>query len=370
ATFIPEIPYTLIEVLTSPGAVVYDPFAGIGTTLFQALLLGRLPVGSEICTVSVWLIKSFWTLLNPRTNLMQVANDLSGVETSYDADIKYCRRLTKSEVLVDRLRPWFNPEPFNQLMYLRAYEDKLRSAATKAAMRIALSATLKAVCAQDEGWGCIADNVLPKPDQVKKPRNALERFRRNMNLLLRDMGEIQARLPALAKDFLRDCSVEDQIKRLDVRRGEFPKDETVDLVVTSPPYPNMTDYSTSQRLSYYLLGKDPGQDLPEELGARRRRFSASAIEDYRTGMRAALEVICRKLKPGGYICLVMPKFNADNHNNTIRKQVVQECLGFLHTNGCTLEQELSRILPKRRRHHNQKWISLEKESIHVFRKLQ
>lgn len=369
ATFIPEIPYTLIEVLTSPGAVVYDPFAGIGTTLFQALLLGRCPIGSEICTVSVYLMKSFWTLLDPRTNLVQVVSDLRDIETSYDADIDYCRRLTRSEVLVDRLRPWFNPEPFNQLMYLRTHEDKLRSSAAKAAMRIALSATLKAVCAQDEGWGCIADNVLPKPPQLRKPRHALERFRRNINLLLRDIGLMQARLPELAKDFQRAHCVDDQIKRFDVRDGEFPENESVDLVVTSPPYPNMTDYSTSQRLSYYLLGKDPGQDLPEELGARRRRFTPGAIENYRTGMRRALEVICRKLKPGGYICLVMPKFNADNHNNTVRKQVVQECLGFLYTNGCTLEQELSRILPKRRRHHNQKWISLEKESIHVFRKL-
>ena len=43
ATFIPEIPFTLIEVLTKPGALVYDPFAGIGTTFFQACLLYTSP---------------------------------------------------------------------------------------------------------------------------------------------------------------------------------------------------------------------------------------------------------------------------------------------------------------------------------------
>ena len=32
ATFVPEIPYSLIEVLSVPGQVVFDPFGGIGTT--------------------------------------------------------------------------------------------------------------------------------------------------------------------------------------------------------------------------------------------------------------------------------------------------------------------------------------------------
>lgn len=368
ATFIPEIPYTLIEVLTSPGAVVYDPFGGIGTTLFQSLLLGRTPVTNEICSVSVRLMKSFWTLLEPRTNLTNVASDLVRLEASYDADVDYSRRVAKSEVLVERLRPWFHPETFNEMMYLAAYEKKMSSAGTKSAMWIALSSSLKAVCAQDEGWGCIADNVLPKGAQLKKRRPGLERFRRNINLLMRDLVQLKATLPQITHDLLRDSAVDHHIRRIDVRLGEFPGDETVDMVLTSPPYPNMTDYSTSQRLSYYWLGRDPSEDLPVELGARRRRFTPGAIESYRDGMKEAVSAICRKLRPGGYACLVMPKFNADNHNNTVRREVVQECLGFLYANGCTLEQELSRILPTRRRHHNQKWTSLEKESIHVFRK--
>ena len=33
ATFIPEIPYALIEILSQKGDVVLDPFGGIGTTL-------------------------------------------------------------------------------------------------------------------------------------------------------------------------------------------------------------------------------------------------------------------------------------------------------------------------------------------------
>ena len=54
-------------------------------------------------------------------------------------------------------------------------------------------------------------------------------------------------------------------------------DNSVDLVITSPPYPNMTDYVTSQRLSYYFLGlgladKSRLKDLDLEIGPRIRRL--------------------------------------------------------------------------------------------------
>lgn len=48
ATFVPEIPFTLIEVLTIPNAVVFDPFGGIGTTYFQTLLLNRKPLSTDV----------------------------------------------------------------------------------------------------------------------------------------------------------------------------------------------------------------------------------------------------------------------------------------------------------------------------------
>lgn len=68
ATFVPEIPFTLIEVLTLSDAVVYDPFGGIGTTYFQALLLNRRPLATEICKVAIEYMRSLFILFNPETN--------------------------------------------------------------------------------------------------------------------------------------------------------------------------------------------------------------------------------------------------------------------------------------------------------------
>ena len=47
ACFKPQLPRFFIERLTQVGERVYDPFMGRGTTLLEAALLGRVPVGCE-----------------------------------------------------------------------------------------------------------------------------------------------------------------------------------------------------------------------------------------------------------------------------------------------------------------------------------
>lgn len=43
-----ELPYRCIKMFSYIGAIIYDPFAGVGTTLNAGILLNRRPFGSEI----------------------------------------------------------------------------------------------------------------------------------------------------------------------------------------------------------------------------------------------------------------------------------------------------------------------------------
>src|SRR3954467_10008032 len=47
AMFPPQLASVFIRWLTRPGDVVYDPFAGRGTAPFEALLHGRVGLGSD-----------------------------------------------------------------------------------------------------------------------------------------------------------------------------------------------------------------------------------------------------------------------------------------------------------------------------------
>ena len=369
ATFIPEIPYTLIEVLTKPEAVVYDPFGGICTTFFQALLLGRVPYTTELCKVSVDFARSITTLLSPVTDLTTILDEFKVIKASYEKKRDYSSSLVGSEVKVELLRPWFSPDTFNEVLHLIVSERECPSSGTRAALRIALSATLKAVCAQDRGWGCISDNVLPKREQLQIQRNAFDRLGRNLNVLIKDLSSVKAHLPLSAQNLLLSGDFATRIIEADVRQSTSIPEDSVDFIITSPPYPNMTDYIFSQRLSYYWLGEDPKDYYQSEIGARRKRSMSTAIEQYSHDMFQVMQALRGKLKPGGFACFVMPAFTSEKRDDTARQQAVQQCIATLDTNGFVREHEFSRVLPTQRRHHNQKWTSLDREDIYLYRKL-
>ena len=368
ATYIPEIPYTLIEVLTTPGAVVYDPFAGIGTTLFQAAALGRIPLGTEICRVSVNIVRSLWMLLGAAVDLPRLSLFVEQEVRGYRVREDYASKLSDTPVLVNSLRPWFTEQTFNEICFLIKLEQMVGNTVLGAALRVALSGTLKSSSAQDRGWGCVADNVKPTSEQLAKYRSAFDRFIRNIGILERDLAAVRASLGSEARKIFGAVVPEKAMVHESAINASVPSAESVDIVVTSPPYPQMTDYCLSQRLSYYWMGAEPSADLPLEIGARRKRFGGEALSDYGAEMKDIILRLYQKVKPGGIVCLVLPSFETGQENHVVRRRVVDETLAEMTSAGFSLVQNLTRMLPVRRRQHNQKWASLNKESISVYKK--
>ena len=371
ATFVPEIPFTLIEVLTLPGAVVYDPFAGIGTTYFQALLLNRKPFATEICRVAVEYMQLLFILFNPEINFNSLRENVKKIIRYFDPSINYISNVPKN-VLIEKLRHWYSSKTLNQLSFLFVQEEICSDKTTKAAMRISISASLKTLSSQNRGWGCIADNVLPKQNQIKD-KEVFDLFNKHINRLLKDISEHRNYVMVGYDQLYKGLSEKETIFHEDAKKCKKIPNNSVDLVVTSPPYPNMTDYVTSQRLSYYFFGfdlveKNNLKDLDLEIGARSRRWRKDSLDRYLMDMQRANEVISLKIKRGGYACYVMPVFNRDNENNRNRRRIVEKILSSMHEYDLTKEEEYERILPSTRRSHNIKWATLEREKIYLFRK--
>src|SRR5437868_7046702 len=57
ACFKPQLPRFFIQRLTEPGEMVYDPFMGRGTTLLEAALLQRIPIGCDVNPLSAILLR-------------------------------------------------------------------------------------------------------------------------------------------------------------------------------------------------------------------------------------------------------------------------------------------------------------------------
>ena len=69
ATYIPEIPFSLIEILSEKGSVVMDPFGGIGTTFIQALIQKRIPISIDNNSIASHITNDFYVMFNPCIDL-------------------------------------------------------------------------------------------------------------------------------------------------------------------------------------------------------------------------------------------------------------------------------------------------------------
>jgi len=373
ATFRPEIPFTLIEILSKPNARIFDPFGGLGTTYFQTLLLNRIPYMSDINLVSIDFVKNLLNLFKPNLNYNELRNEVLSKLQNYDKKMNYID-VVEDIVLIDLLKPWYSTETFNKLSYLFMMEKNIASKYAKSIIHIINLSLLNAVCAQDRGWGCIADNMLPNEEQLRKIKKPFELYKRKLSLLIKDIKEQMKWIQVGYNNIYDYLEQHNTVFHIDIRKLDSNiHDSYFDIIITSPPYPNMTDYVTSQRLSYYYLGKDIRSktkfvDFKSEIGARSKRSRKDSLEKYYNEMEESNMIISRKLKNNGYACYVLPLFDKDNSNNSNRKQLLEKMINNMRKFNLVKIAEFERILPSKRRSHNIKWASLNKEIIYLFKK--
>lgn len=363
ATYIPEIPYSLIEILTEENDIVYDPFAGIGTTFFQALILNRQPITSDSNSVSINYIKSLVDVVINDNNLTRLGQNIIEKINDFKTENSYFEYLSEEKYL--NLSPWFEKNALNELSYLyNIYTESEGS--VKKIIYILISGLMKSSCSQQRGWGYIADNVKPKEDQFLY-KNIIDTFLKKLLLLLNELKIVQSNMATNQK--FKNSLTETIFQHDVVESISIPKN-TVDLIVTSPPYPNMIDYSKSQRLLYYLFDYDMKEDLTKEIGARAFRNRKYAIDNYIDKMKIAFINIAKVLKVNGLICLILPYYdNIKNENNLRRQQAINILIEWFEENGFEKEHTILRTISHTKRNQNTALASLVREQIVVFRKI-
>jgi hypothetical protein len=198
------------------------------------------------------------------------------------------------------LDAWFAPETLAQLRFLWQQVEAADSTATRAALQAIFSDVLFDCASPGAAltvtgvrrrhhWGWVADNVRPR---VLVPHNAIKLFRQRL----------------LALDGVaapsRDVGTAALVLKQDARSLALPN-EVVDLVVTSPPYLAVIDYTHANRLLYAWMGWSMRADREHEIGARFRRARVSAAAEYGADLRQARNEIVRVLKPGAACAVVL-----------------------------------------------------------------
>jgi uncharacterized protein len=297
--FIPQIPSFLIQALSTRKALVADPFGGSGTTGIEALLLDRRAWLGDANSIAVSIAKAKASLLTStevRQNFEAESRNL--LKPSFHASVT--AEAAQSE-LHPELAMWFHPDTFSQLLELWTRIEWVEGSDLREVFRVAFSDVLFS-CASSgrpttsggrkrrHHWGWIADNVKPK---ILLWHDANRLFLNSVEAI----GEAIRALPRC------DASCID-IQLADARATPL-QSSSVDLIVTSPPYLAMIDYSTAQRLTYMWRGLSMDAERRQELGARWRRNRISEERDYESAIALSLSEIERVLKPSALCAIVI-----------------------------------------------------------------
>jgi hypothetical protein len=114
--FIAQIPATLIQILSRPGDLIFDPFAGSATTAVEAAKLGRAAIVSDRLSVSGLIGKAKIVLMNGALD----PKSLNEVKAALTFE-QQCRSVEvgrNGEGSDQILTQWYSPDTLSQLRYL------------------------------------------------------------------------------------------------------------------------------------------------------------------------------------------------------------------------------------------------------------
>lgn len=291
AKFIPEIPNSLIRILSEEGNQVLDPFCGSGTTLVEALINNRKAIGVDINPLAV-LISKVKTTRMDQHEASRVRETLSKMETEIDGFLAHESKTECTRPSYAKLSFWFEEKVIHELCFIKKIIDNIDDSTVKNFLNVIFSSIIVRVSRQDSDtrYARVQKNIQTRDVVdifIRKCRNSLPSFE------------------ALPKGFdSKNCKVfcHDALDLPSIL-GE----DSIDLVVTSPPYPNAYTYNLYHRNRLIWLDFDFEGLRKLEIGSHRKYSKKngadeSTFENELDTIFNSLSSICRR---GAYSCFVI-----------------------------------------------------------------
>ena len=247
AMFPAEFVRKKIETYSVPGDWVFDPFCGRGTTILESLLLGRNAGGSDINPVAFCVARA----KAERPTLAAVLRRVSDLQSAYKRS-----RPEKWEKARSSLPPFFKRAFYSttlkELLFLRS---SLNWSASKTDRFIA-ALVLGSLHGEMDRSDAYFSNQMPrticlKPDYSVRYWQSKDLFPEKRKVFEMLKQKAEHRLSGVAEcatGKVKLADSRDVFRRFSSLRGK------VSLIVTSPPYLNVTRYEEDQWLRLWFLG--------------------------------------------------------------------------------------------------------------------
>ena len=302
--FHPQMIRALLNIIgLNRGDTVLDPFIGSGTTAVEAQLLGINCVGIDISPLCILQSKV-------KTESIKVLSEI----------------LEWKEKILSKVG--INLFNLND----KALDKVIDTIPNEKVRNFYLMAKLVAV----------SDNARRKKDFIKA-------FRKNLDLMI-----------ASVKDYI------DVVKELNLKLGDVDiklgdarnlplEDNSIDGIVTSPPYSIALDYVSNDAHALKTLGYNLKELREEFIGVRGK--GKERIDLYNEDMKRSLEEMYRVLKPGKYAVIVIG--NATYQGKEIK--TVEFIIDYAEKIGFRLVKNIDKIIFGL-------YNVMQKENILIFKK--
>jgi DNA modification methylase len=273
--FVPQLAEVFLRRYARPRQLVWDPFAGSGTTLVEANAFGARAAGCDVSAFNCLLMRVKTATYDPAELLADVVRLSQGGDGSAGtAPGPYLER-------------WFAPRARAELL---AFRERIAGTAYPNLWRVVLSRAARSA-------RLARHDDLDFPAEPARGEYLCHKHRRTC----RPVGEADKFLRRYVRDAvqrvqefadLRACA-DATVLDDDARAADPPG--PLDLVVTSPPYPGLIDYHEQHAYAFELL------DLPRRDEAEIGR----GVAGYCEGVAAVLVRARSALRRGGRIVIVV-----------------------------------------------------------------
>lgn len=299
AKFPPQIPGQLISALSLPGDLVFDPFGGSGTTAVECVRLRRRAISLDANPLSTLLGRTKTTRLD--ADALDQLQSLEGVVESHVAN-SAGKGLSWSEGLlathasfvppIPNIDKWFCPAAAGELALMRHLITTLTSGAARDAALLAFSRIVTRVSYQDSETRYVAVTKDIRPGLT------LRAFVESLRSVVKKLDTAGMVMFGASAEFMEGDA------RTDIGKAVAPS--SVDLIVTSPPYPNATDYHLYHRFRLFWLGWDPRELGAVEIGSHlKHQRKGTDFAEYEADMTQVLEGCFEALQPGRHAVFIV-----------------------------------------------------------------
>lgn len=276
ARFIPKIPRTIFENLDAKdGLNILDPFAGCGTTLYEGLEKNNRVVGIDINPLAI-LLQRVYTYPYKQSELAifknfynKIAKLLLTDQLNFDSNFN-----------IPNISHWFGKEAINVLATsITLINNAKITEELKDLFKFSLSRIIVKISNQQSDTQYRAVNKELNKNTI-------------INIVVNSFKDVEKAFRINE----RNWKYNSKIILGDSRSSESYKNvNSIDIVITSPPYPNAYEYWLYHKYRMYWLDLDPIWCRKNEIGARPFYSGSGKLDenDFQKDMEEVFENLYR-----------------------------------------------------------------------------